>query len=195
MVTHIVQEVLVQIRAVVNHKHRLISHKSPRQAKGFTLIELILYTAMVSVVILSTSAFLQLIFASRAKSQTIAEVEQQGLQAMQLITQTVRNSTLINSPTEGNNSSSLSLTVLDSTKNPTVFDLSSGQVRITEGASSAVNLTSSQVLASSLTFQNLSYTGTPNTIRIQFTLTYINPEGRNEYNFSKTIYGSANIRD
>lgn len=163
--------------------------------QGFTLIELLLYVAIVSVVVLATSVFLQLIFESRSKNQVIAEVEQQGAQVMQAITQTIRNSTAVNSPALGSSSSSLSLAVLDGTKSPTIFDLSAGTIRITEGSSSPVNLTSSLVTASSLTFQNLSYTGTPNTIRIQFTITYINTSGRFEYQFTKTFYGSANIRD
>lgn len=171
----------MKILAVANHK-------------GLTLVELILYVAIVSVVILATAVFLQLIFESRVKNQVIAEVEQQGLQVMQIITQTVRNSTAINSPTQGSNESSLSVAVLDNAKNPTVFDLSSGAIRITEGATSPVNLTSAQVSASSLTFKNLSYTGTPSTIRIQFTITYINASARNEYQFTKTFYGSANFK-
>ena len=162
--------------------------------KGFTLIELLLYVSIVGAIVLSIAGFLSLLMQSRVKNQTIAEVEQQGVSVMQIITQTVRNATAINTPTQGQTVTSVSVNVVDSTKNPTIFDLSSGVIRIKEGASATVDLTNSRITASSLTFQNLSRTGTPGTIRIQFTLTHVNPSGRNEYYFNKTFYGSASRR-
>lgn len=162
--------------------------------KGFTLIELLLYVAISSVMLLVISFFLQTLLESRIKNQTIAEVEQQGLQVMQLITQTVRNAQAITSPLLGTSASSLTLDVITVVSDPTMFDLSSGAIRITEGAGSPVALTNSRVTASGLTFQNLSRTSTPGIIRIQFTLTHVNPEGRNEYSFTKTFIGSATLR-
>ena len=162
--------------------------------KGFTLIELLLYVSIASIILLATSVFLSTLLESRIKNQTIAEVEQQGLQVMQLITQTVRNAEAITAPTVGTSASSVTLDVITVASDPTVFDLSSGVLRITEGAGSAVALTNSRVTVSALTFQNLSRTSTPGTIRIQFTITHVNPSGRNEYNFSKTFIGSATLR-
>lgn len=158
-----------------------------KKQKGFTLIELLLYIAIASIIVFTTAALLQFTLQSKVKNQTIAEVEQQGTQVMQIITQTVRNATAINSPTIGNSAASLSV-------DTTVFDLSGGSIRIKEGAGVAVNLTSSKVTASSLNFQNLSRAGTPNTIRVSFTLTYTNPSGRNEYSFTQNFYGSSGLR-
>lgn len=157
------------------------------QQKGFTLIELLLYIAIASIIVFTTAYLLQFTLQSRVKNQTIAEIEQQGTQVMQLITQTVRNATAINSPAIGVNAASLSV-------DTTVFDLSGGSIRIKEGASAAINLTSSKVTVSSLNFQNLSRAGTPNTVRVSFIITYANPSGRNEYSFTKTFYGSAGLR-
>lgn len=168
-----------------------ILQKTP---KGFTLIELLLYVSIASIILLTTSLFLSTLLESRIKNQTIAEVDQQGLAVMQLVTQTVRNAATINAPTIGTSASSLSVNTYTTGNNPTVFDLSAGVLRITEGAGSAVELTNSRVTASAVTFQNLSRSGTPGTIRIQFTITYVNPSGRNEYSFSKTFIGSASLR-
>jgi len=162
--------------------------------KGFTLIELLLYVSIVGAVILSISVFLSLLMQSRVKNQTIAEVEQQGIQVMQIITQTGRNAEAITSPAIGSSSVSLTLDVVTVAKDPTVFDLSGNAIRIKEGTGSAIALTNSRVTASNLTFKNLSRTGTPGTVRIQFTLTHINPSGRNEYDFSKTFYETATLR-
>ena len=161
---------------------------------GFTLIELLLYVGITSIILLVTSLFLSTLLQSRIKNQTIAEVEQQGAQVMQMITQTARNADTINSPATGASAVSLSLNTIVAGNNPTLFDLASGAMRIKEGAGAVVSLTNSRVTASLLTFQNLSRASTPGTIRIQFTLTHINPDGRNEYSFTKTFIGSATLR-
>lgn len=158
-----------------------------KKSNGFTLIELLLYVSIIGAIVLSFAGFLSLLMQSRVKNQTIAEVEQQGIQVMQIITQTSRNAGSINSPTQGQTANSLSV-------DSTVFDLSAGTIRITEGTGSPISLTNSRVTASGLTFQNLSRTGTPGTIRIQFTLSYFNSSGKNEYDFSKTFYETATLR-
>ena len=162
--------------------------------KGFTLIELILYVSVSALVALAATGLILLILQGRVKSQTIAEVEQVGNQVMNLITQTTRNSLRINSPSTGATSSALSLAHPSSTNNPTIFDIASSTIRITEGASLSVPLTSSRILTSSLVFQNLSRANTSGTIKIQFTLIHQNPGGRNEYDYAKTFYGSATVR-
>ncbi len=166
----------------------------PHSKKGFTLVELLLYVGTASILLLATSLFFFVLLQSRVKNQTIAEVEQQGLQVMQSITQTVRNAEAITVPSAGSSTSSLTLDVVTAASDPTVLHESSGVIRITEGIGSPVALTNSRVTASGLTFQNLSRTGTPGTIRIQFTLTQVNPEGRNEYSFTRTFTGSATLR-
>ena len=137
--------------------------------QGFTLIELLLYVSIVGAIVLSIAGFLSLLMQSRVKNQTIAEVEQQGAAVMQVITQA------------GRNASGIDFT--------NAYDLSGGIIR-----ENTVALTNFRVVASNLTFQNLSRAGTPGTIRIQFTLTHINPSGRNEYDYNKTFYGSASLR-
>ncbi|MDD5416183.1 MAG: type II secretion system protein [Candidatus Daviesbacteria bacterium] len=162
--------------------------------KGFTLIELLLYVSIIGVVILSIAGFLFILMQSRVKNQTIAEVEQQGIQVMQIITQTGRNAQAITLPAVGSSSASLTFDVVTVANDPTIFDLDNGVICIKEGTGSAVSLTNSRISASGLTFHNLSRTGTPGIIRIQFTLTHINSSGRNEYDFSKTFYGTASLR-
>lgn len=168
--------------------------EAKKSQKGFTLIELLLYVAATSIMLLAISIFISILLQSRVKNQTIAEVEQQGLRVMQLITQTGRNAEAITSPAIGASASSLTLDVIPAASDPTIFDLVSGIIRIKEGAGSAIALTNTRVTASALTFQNLSRASTPGTVRIQFTLTHSNPEGRNEYAFAKTFTGSATLR-
>lgn len=157
--------------------------------KGFSLIELLLYISMTAIVVLVISGLLYTILQSKVKNQTIAEVEQQGALAVQIISQTIRNSQSINTPTSGSSGNSLSLAQVSASVNPTVFDLSNGSLRITEGTGSAVSLTNSRVSVSGLTFQNLSAS-----VKFQFTISHINSGSRNEYDYTKDFYGTANVR-
>lgn len=169
--------------------------KPARLNGGFTLIEMLLYVALASILLFIISVLYMLLLQSRIKNQTIAEVEQQGIQAMQQMNQTIRNATAITSPTIGASNAVLTITVPTASKSPTVFDLSGGVLRITEGTTSAaLALTSSKVTSSALTFYNLSRSGTNGTVRIQFTITAVNNSGRNEYDYNKTFYGSASLR-
>lgn len=165
-----------------------------RRTTGFSLVEILLSIGVAAIILISLSLALAQVLESRVKQQVIAEVEQQGVQVIQIITQSIRNSDNINSPSIGTSDTSLSLDVYAATSDPTVFSLSSGTIQIQEGAGSAVDLTTSPVTASDLTFTNLSQAGTPGTIRLQFTLSYTNPAGRQEYTYTKTFYASASVR-
>jgi len=165
-----------------------------QKRKGFTLLEILLYAGIAAVILSTASFFFILMLKSRVENQTAAEVEQQGIQMMQIITQTARNAQGINSPAAGASAGSLSLALADSAKNPTVFDISASILRIKEGSDPVVVLNSPNVTVTNLTFTNLSRTGTKGTVRIQFTLAHINPGAREEYEYAKTFYGSASLR-
>lgn len=162
--------------------------KSLSAAKGFTLIELLLYLGIAGLLITAVSAFVYLALQARARAQVTAEVEQQGTLVMQTISQAVRNAQTVNFPNQGDTDVYLEIKV-PAPNDLTVFDLSSGSIRIKEGAGAATPLTSSRVAASSLTFRNLS-----KSIRIQFTLSYASTSLQATYSFSKTFYGSAMVR-
>ena len=162
--------------------------------KGFTLIELLLYISLTGIIILSVSILTINILQSRVKNQTITEVEQQGVQIMQQITQAIRDAEEINSPTIGNSAPSLSLQVTSSIDDPTVFNISNNILKIKKGTSQEEDLHNSRVSLSNLTFSNLTRTDTPGIIRIEFILSYVNNSGRNEYEYSKNFYASASLR-
>lgn len=162
--------------------------------RGFTLIELLLYVSLSAMLLLAIAGVLFMVLQARVKNQTITEVEQQGVQAMQLMTQTARNAQNIHSPDSGSSAESVSFDVVATAADPTVFSVSSGVLRMTEGASPAVALTNSQVSVTAFSVQNVSRAGTPGAVRIQFTLSYAAGSGRNEYAYSKTFYATATLR-
>ncbi len=162
--------------------------------KGFTLLEFLLYIGIVGIILTVSGAIGLNVLFGKAKLMSIEEVSQNARFAMEDMALKIRNSEAINSPATSTSASTLSLQMADSTKNPTVFDVSSGIVQITEGTGSAVDLTSSEVTVTTLQFSNISYSNTPGTVRVQMTIKRVNPENRQEYNFEKTFYTTATIR-
>lgn len=162
-------------------------------AKGFTLIELLLYVGIASVILLVISLFINMLLQSRVKNNAIAEVEQQGSQAMYTILRVARNANSVTSPTIGLTGNTLTLTVPSPALTPSVVSLSNGELSLVEGINQPASLVNDSVTVSSLLFENLSQPGTVGTVRVSFVVTYKNPSGRNEYDFEKTFYGSATI--
>lgn len=159
--------------------------------RGFTLIELLLYTVIAAGLLLAITAMIALLTQSRVKNQTINTVEQQGAQILQIISQEIRNSTTVVSPTNGVGGAVLQLQ--DISGQNITFDTSSNTLRETK-LGQTVSLSSNNLIISDLQFLNLTPDTTHNSIKITFTLSYNNLAGRTEYNYSQTFYGTATLR-
>lgn len=169
------------------------SHKTVMK-RGFTLIEILLSVGMTASVIMVVSQLYSVLLSSRVKNRTVSEVDGQSAFVMEQLLQTVRSSIGVSSPLPGSSGASLTLIMTDPSKSPTIYDLSAGILRITEGSAAAVALTNSRVTVSALLFRNLSATGSAGTVRTQFTASHVNISGRNEYDYVKTVTGSATLR-
>lgn len=168
--------------------------KRKHKENGFTLIELLLYIGTSATMLLVLSLFITNIYQSRAKNQTIAEVEQQGLLVMKIISQTIHNAESITSPAIGISSDTAIIDVITPANDPTIFNLSNNIIQIQEGLNAVIPLTSNRVIASSLDFQNLSRANTPGLLQVNFTLTHINTESKFEYDYTKTFTTSISLR-
>lgn len=161
---------------------------------GYTLIELLLYIAMIGVLLGAVVAFFGMTTDARVKNQSITEVNEQGTYVMDYIAQTVRNASAITSPAIGASGSSLTLTVPMASLSPTVFSLTSGVLQVKEGTATAVPLTSSKVQVSAFTITNLGRSGTSGIVKISFTINRLNSSGLNEYDYQRTFTTSVGIR-
>lgn len=164
-----------------------------KNLRGTSFIELILYIAIMGIMIASIGSFIVSNKKMGDNHKAITEVELQGAEVIRIILQSIRNSQSVNYPAIGMNGASLSLSVGVLTKNPTVFDLSGGKVRIKEGSDSTIDLNSSQVEITNLSFKNMTATNAPGSVRVSFDINYVNPSGKAELNYSKTYVDSASI--
>ena len=166
---------------------------------GSTLIEILLYLVIFSIIITTISYFAVVSGSSRVRGEIVTEIDYQGIAIIDLVTQSVRNSTSISQPAANTSASSLTLTTQTPSLNPTIFDSQSDgtttRTRITEGLPPVNNyLTNSHVNITNLTFTNVKVTGSNDSIQIRFTLTYRNPSGRKDFDYQKTFYGAATRR-
>lgn len=171
--------------------------KNSSNQMGFTLIELLLYLTIATTLLGGVTAFLSMSLNSRIKTQSIAEVNQQGTAMLERFTTIVRGADSITSPAAGASASSLTLAMTTPAINPTIFDASASSpatMQIKESTGAAVPLTNNKVTVSNLTFKNLSKSSTPGVVQISFTLTRVNTSGRNEYTYQKTFTTSVALR-
>ena len=161
--------------------------------KGFTLVEILIYIAILGLVLASITGFFLNTISANLKENSYQEVQQNGRFVMTKITQETKKAIGINSPVPGSYGNSLSLVMSDSNLNPTVFDLNNGKLRIAQGSSAPVDLTTDQVLVTNLQFTNLSYAGTPGTIRTEMTIEYLNPANKSEYQASLDLKTTVSL--
>lgn len=67
-------------------------------------------------------------------------------------------------------------------------------IQAQEGVAAAVELSSSKVQISNLTFTNLSRSSTPGIVQFSFIVSRVNNAGKNEYDYQKTFTASAALR-
>lgn len=168
--------------------------KKLQKLRGFTLVEVMLYVVISTTILGVTIMFLQIILQSRIKNMVIQEVEGTGLMISEQINREILAASGVNSPAFASNASNLNLAYDEAVDDPTLFDLSSGKIRITEGVASPIDLNSDRINVSNLNFYNLSNTDTGGIIRYEFTLEYNGIIDRNEYKYVKDFFGSQSLK-
>lgn len=165
---------------------------------AFSLIELILYVALVSIVITGVIQIGWDLMYGRVKSQVYQEVNQNLRLATKRITYELRNATAINTLSAGE----VCLASSDTTHNPTRIYVAGGQIRIGWGGGSAdcstvthdEPLTSNLVSVPLLQFTDLSSNPDSTHIQYRITVEHLNPTNRHEWDRSRTYETSVEIR-
>ena len=122
-----------------------------QQRKGVSLVELLLFIAVISVVALALFPLLFSTTEDRLLQQTISIVEQSGQQILQTIGQQVRHSEKIILPEQGGTGTILHLQTGSGGTNPVIIGLSTGAVILIQGTKQQT-LSSGQVAVEQLVF-------------------------------------------
>jgi type II secretory pathway pseudopilin PulG len=166
--------------------------------KGFTLIETLIYIAIIGGVVATFVTFSLTVSDARNKTYVVQEVQGNTRTALNLITQRIHAATKINTSTSvfGTDPGTLSLAMASSTLNPTIINLTAddGQLQIKEGTGSAVAITSDELKVTNLVFYDLTATSTRENVQIGMTVEFNNPSSDAEFNASQTVTTTASVR-
>lgn len=158
--------------------------------QGTSLIEILIYVAIMGILMAAITSFIVSNKKIGDRDEAISEVETQGNEIVEIISQTIRNSSEITGLALGATASQL--TVVDNGVT-IIFNLASGKITLKRGGATAVNLNSDQVVVSNLSFKNFG-NATKDSIKFQFEAQYSNPGNKAELNYTKTFFSSASLR-
>lgn len=172
-----------------------------RKQRGFTLIEMLLYVAVAGIVLTSLVGFGWNMIGIGAKNGTHHDAVSNARLASEKLTFFIREATDIDT---ANSNFGVNLASVPGSKvtlrgaapnDPTVFDISSGTLRVTQGVSAPVALTSSNISVSSLVFTNASSAdGKAKNIGFEIQLATISASNRSEYASATMLRSSAELR-
>ena len=161
---------------------------------GFTLVELIIYIAIVGLTVSALLTFVTAVSQSRSKTYVAQEVNANLRHALERIEREVRraNGIYVASSTWDTDPGELWLSMQDSAENPTVFSLDAddGSLQITQGNGSPLLLTQPDVGIVSLQFTALA-TSSRESVRVMIDAAY---QGEAEFSYTTTVTSSFTIR-
>lgn len=155
-------------------KKNILKQKIQKK-NGFSLLELLVYIAILSILVVVVSNIFISISKSRGQSQAKTEVNSSVRLVTELIRQDIKNASVVSVPASaGSSGSSLTLTRGGVT---IIYDVSSGVLRRKEGAATAINITNSNISVDTLTFTrienpNAVFGTTDISIKINMTFRY-----------------------
>jgi prepilin-type N-terminal cleavage/methylation domain-containing protein len=161
---------------------------------GFTLLELLLYMAILVVILVAIVGLLRMLMEVRVKNRLTSEVQEQGQLIVYELNRAIKNGSSITTPTAGVSGATLTMVMQDNTISPTTVTLTGSQITMKQAAGAAVALNNTLVTPSSLSFTNLTRSGTFGTVSYSFILTAVNASGISEFSYSSTFYGGATLR-
>lgn len=144
--------------------------------KGFTLIEVIIYTAIIGLVLTSIISLTLSFTFVKNKSYAIQEVNNSLRLGLDLMSQKIKSAQDVNLVDSIFNSDpgTLSLAMADADKNPTIINLNQddGVLQIKEGAFDPVYITGNKIKITNLTFSSATASSSKESIVIMLTASY-----------------------
>ena len=166
--------------------------------KGFTLIETLIYIAIIGGIVVSFVGFTLNISKSRQKTFVMQEVQANARVALEAISHAVQSGSGINKSASvfDSDPGKLSIVVSNSALNPTVIDLSTddGVLQITEGNGVKMPITSNIVRVTNLSFTDLSSGSARENIKIGLTISFATSIDAG-YQYSQSLETAVSVRE
>jgi Tfp pilus assembly protein PilW len=171
------------------------SRQLTTRQRGATILEFLIYVAIISTVLVTVARFSAEFVSTQAKAVAIAEVSQNARFAMARLEAEVRGSTGINvgASTFGSSPGTLSVSTASGATNPTIFTLTSGVLTVKQGTGATLALTGSKVEVLEFQVDNVSATGKTRAVRLHLRVKHLNPGGLEEFNSETTVESTVRI--
>ncbi len=168
---------------------------SLKQQRGFTLIELVLYIAIISGFLVTTIFFAMRVVEGGQKARAEAEVQQNLRIAMERINRETRSALDLNagSSTFDSNPSVISLAG-GAGEDPIVFSVNGGILQLSKGASGPYNVTTNDVEVTNFVVHDLSVSNRTKVIQIEMTVRYAAAADSVYYDFDSSARSTIVIR-
>ena len=166
-----------------------------KNADGFTLVEILIYTFLLALIFLIISSFVFWLFYSNAKSKAQREVSENIRNAMDLMMYEIKSAKSVYTPTTTLNQLSLETTnYLPDDESSTFIDFFLCDLRLClkKESQDPIFLTSDTVKISQLEFTQIAISGMPS-VRIDLTIDYANSSDPGQ-SASASLISTASLR-
>ena len=153
---------------------------------GFTVLEFLIYIVILAIALAGMILASSNIFQVGTITEVYQEVSHNGSFAVHKIGQSVKEASGISIKEGGK---VLELSFKD--KNPTVFDVFDGKLRIKDGNSDYVDLTTNKVRVESLLFDKIS----DYSVRVEMHVSFSNPQNLPQYDFKSYFTSSFTLKN
>lgn len=154
------------------------SHLKINRQNGFTLFEVLIFTALFTGVAIVCATVLVTVLRVNARQSAAAEVNQQVQFLLTTVERAVEEATSIDNATGG---SLLKTHLSDAAREPTLITVSGTTVTLQEGAGAAQALTSTKVDVSALTFTKRVNVNARDVVSVAFTMSYRSSSSPQQY--------------
>lgn len=161
---------------------------------GVTLLELLVYVAIVGSLLTAVIIFAGTATDSQVKNQSIVEVNQQANAAIEYVTQTIRGASSVTLPLATTSGPQLTLVTPVAANNPTTLTVVNGVLTLTQGVAAPIALTGPKITVSNFTVTNVTRTGTSGLVRLSMTVARTNSSGLNSFDYAQPFQTTMGLR-
>ncbi|MFZ2190425.1 MAG: GIY-YIG nuclease family protein [Candidatus Magasanikiibacteriota bacterium] len=169
-----------------------------KNSAGFTLVETIIYVAIIGGIIATFISFSLNISNARNKTYVQEETQANARVVLNIITQKIQSASGVNTSASvfGVDPGVLSLAMSSSTLNPTIINLSAdnGRLQIKEGDNATTTITTAQVQVNNLVFNNFSASSTRENIGVDLNVSFVSSTDIN-FQSSQTLHTAVSVRE
>lgn len=154
--------------------------------KGFSLIEMLIYIAVFSIVSVFLIAILTTFTRIEVRQTAVNDVNGQISFVSNVVQQLVQNSSLVNM-TDGVTTSTLNLRTASSSQDPTLVYASGTALYLEQGSAASVALTNANVNVTNFSVTPYENPGGATVVQMNLSLTYNNPNPASQFAQSMQI--------